>query len=112
MKLESKSVAALKLDGKTDMIHFDDALPGFGYRLRQGAGGRVLRSWVVQYRRAGGSRRVLLGNADVLSAEQARKEAKTVLAQVALGSDPQGDKADRRGKDKLSLRSVIDEYLA
>jgi integrase len=111
VKLDAKSVAALTLDGKTDMIHFDDALPGFGYRLRLGAGGRELRSWIVQYRRAGGSRRVLLGSADVLSAEAARKEAKRVLAEVALGRDPQGDKADRRGKDKLSLRSVIDEYL-
>jgi integrase len=112
MKLDSKSVAALKLGGKVDAIHFDDALPGFGYRQRLGARGRVLRSWVVQYRRAGGSRRVLLGSADVLSAEQARKEAKRILAQVALGADPQADKADRRDKDKLSLRSVIDEYLA
>ena len=38
--------------------------------------------------------------------------AKKVLAKVALGEDPQGDKADRSDKDRLSLRSVVDEYLA
>jgi hypothetical protein len=112
MKLDAKSVAALKLDSKTDRIVFDDAMPGFGYRLRRAAGGKVLRSWVVQYRRAGGSRRMLLGSADVLGIEQARAAAKKALGAVALGQDPQGDKAQRRDKDKTSLKSVVDEYLA
>jgi hypothetical protein len=112
MRLDAKTTAALALPAsKVDVIHFDSALPGFGYRLRQGAGGRVLRSWVAQYRRAGGTRRVLLGSADVLTAEMARQAAKKLLAKVALGEDPQGDRADRRQKDRISLRSVIDEYL-
>jgi integrase len=102
----------LQLKGKADVIHFDDTLPGFGYRLRQGAGGKVLRSWVVQYRRAGGSRRMLLGSANVLGVEQARVAAKKALGAVALGQDPQGDKVARRDKDKTSLKSVVDEYLA
>jgi Arm DNA-binding domain len=112
MKLDSKSVAGLKFDGRRDVIHFDDQLPGFGYRLRQGAGGTLLRSWVAQYRRAGATRRVLLGSADVLSPEAARQAAKKVLAKVALGGDPQADRADRRTKDRVTLRGVVDEYLA
>ena len=112
MRLDAKTVAALKLDGKTDAIFFDDSMAGFGYRLRRGSGGKVLRSWIVQYRRAGASRRILLGSAEVLSAEAARTAAKKVLAKVALGEDPQAERIDRRGKDKLSLRSVVDEYLA
>ena len=112
MKLDAKSVAALKLDGKTDAIWFDEQLAGFGYRLRLGSGGQLRRSWVVQYRRAGGTRRVLLGSADVLSAAQARPAAQKILAQVALGEDPQADKASRRSADKLTLRSVVDEFLA
>jgi integrase len=112
MHLDAKSVAALTLDGKTDAIHFDDEMAGFGYRLRLGAGGKVLRSWIVQYRRAGASRRLLLGSAAVLGAEQARGMAKKALAKVALGEDPQADRLDRRGKDRLTTRAVIDEYLA
>ena len=113
MKITAKSIAALTLpEGKSDSIHFDDDLPGFGYRLRRGAGGNVNTSWVAQYRRAGATRRALLGAGAVLSAEQARNAAKQVLAKVALGEDPQADKAERRDKDRLSLRSVIDEYLA
>jgi integrase len=112
MRLDAKSVAALDLGGKTDVIHFDDALPGFGFRLRAGAGGKVLRSWVVQYRHAGAGRRFLIGSAEKLTAEQARAAAKTVLAKVALGEDPQGDKDVRRSKDKSTFRAVADEYLA
>jgi integrase len=112
MRLDAKSIAALKLADKTDAIFFDDDLPGFGYRLRLGSGGKLRRSWVAQYKRAGATRRLLLGAGEVLSAEQARQAAKKVLAKVALGEDPQADRIDRRGKDRLSLRSVVEEYLA
>ena len=113
MNLNAKTVAALKLDGKSDVIFFDDAMPGFGYRLRLSHDGkRVLRSWVVQYKRAGATRRMLLGSAEVLSAEAARTAAKKVLGRVALGEDPAADRRERRDKDKLSLRSQVDDYLA
>jgi integrase len=55
---------------------------------------------------------VLLGAGSVLTAEQARKRAREVLAQATLGHDPQGEKAERRAKDKLTLLGVISEYLA
>jgi integrase len=111
MKLDSKTVAQLVLPaGKTDVIHFDSALPGFGLRLR-GSGDQVRKSWVVQYRRAGRTRRLLLGSAEVLSAEQARTAAKKALGAVATGSDPQADKAARRNQDQFTYRSVADNYL-
>src|SRR5262249_51852428 len=107
MKLTAKTVSALRLPAPSvDKIYFDDAMPGFGFRLRR-SGDTVLRSWIVQYRRAGGTRRVTLGNATVLGAEQARLAAKKILAAAALGQDPQAD----RHKDPHSLRSVISEYL-
>jgi integrase len=114
MKLDAKTVDALILPyGKTDIIVFDDVMPRFGYRLRQDTPTRpLLRSWVVQYKRAGGTRRIRLGSAEVLNAEQARAAAKKVLAKVDLGEDPQADRQDRRDKDKLTLRAVVDEYLA
>jgi integrase len=111
MKLDSKTVVRLVLPaGKTDVIVFDELLPGFGFRLR-GAGGQVRKSWVVQYRRAGRTRRLLLGSAEVLSAEQARTAAKKALGAVATGSDPQADKAARRNQDQFTYRAVADNYL-
>jgi len=113
MKLTAKTVSALTLPpGKGDVIMFDEAMPGFGYRLRQGAGGKVLRTWIVQYRRAGATRRMLLGSAEVVGAEAAREAAKKALGAVALGQDPQGKRADRRDADKLTLRKAVDEFLA
>jgi integrase len=112
LKLDNRAVAALSLGAKTDLITFDDQLPGFGYRLRAGAGGKVLRSWIAQYRHHGRTRRLLLGSADVLSAEQARTQAKKVLAEATLGNDPQGERSDRRDRDAVTLRSVVTEYLA
>ena len=113
MKLTAKAVNALTLPaGKDDVIHFDNAMPGFGFRMRRGSGGKVLRAWVCQYRRAGATRRVLLGSAEVVNAEAARAAAKEVLAKVALGQDPQAEKADRRDKDRNSLRTLVEEFLA
>jgi integrase len=113
MKFTAKVVNALTLPpGKADVIHFDDAMPGFGYRLRQSASGKVLRSWIVQYRRAGATRRMLLGSAEVVGAEAAREAAKKALGAVALGQDPQGERVDRRDADRNTLRKAVDEFLA
>jgi integrase len=113
MRFDAKSIARLRLpDAKADAIHFDDSLPGFGLRIRQAADDKMLRSWIVQYRHGGATRRLRLGSADVLSVEQARAAAKKVLAKVALGEDPQQDRSDRRRKDKDTLRAMIDDYLA
>jgi integrase len=112
MKLDAKTVAGLTLPaGKTDAIHFDGALPGFGFRLRAGAGD-VRKSWIAQYRRAGATRRMLLGSAEVLTADQARAAAKKVLAAVALGEDPQAEKTARRSADKFTFAALAEEFLA
>jgi integrase len=112
MKLTAKTTATAKLPaGKVDVIHFDDGLPGFGFRIRS-SGGALRRSWVVQYRRAGATRRLLLGSAEVLSADRARAAAKEILAKVALGEDPQADRQARRAQDEHTLRAVAGDYLA
>src|SRR5262249_13401856 len=111
MKLDAKTISGLSLPaGKADTIHFDSALPGFGFRLRA-SGNEVRKSWVAQYRRAGATRRMLLGSAEVLTADQARAAAKKVLAAVALGEDPQAEKATRRSADKFTLAAVVEEFL-
>jgi integrase len=113
MRLTAKAVAALTLPaGKTDHIEWDDEVRGFGYRLRAGAGGKLLRSWIVQYKRAGASRRMLLGSAAVVGAEAARLQARKLLGKVALGEDPASDRRARRDKDRNTMRSLVDEYLA
>ena len=90
---------------KAEHIAWDDDLPGFGYRLRV-SGSKILRTWVAQYKRAGATRRITLGAANVLSAEQARLAAKKVLGAVALGQDPQAEapRPPRQGPAQLPKR--------
>jgi integrase len=113
MKLDAKTITTIGLPGgKNDVIVFDGGLPGFGYRLRRAPGGKVRRSWVVQYRASGATRRLRLGAAEVLSPERARAAAKEALAKVALGQDPQAARAERRQADRLTMRAIVAEYVA
>jgi integrase len=110
-KLDARTVAALTLaDGKAEEFYWDDRLDRFGLRLRR-SDDRVLRSWVVQYRRAGASRRMTIGSG-ALTAEQARTAARKALAKVDLGEDPQADRSERRAKDRVSFAATVAEYIA
>jgi integrase len=111
MKLTARTTASAALpDGKTDHIEWDDDLTGFGLRIRLG-GDRVRKTWIAQYRAHGRTRRVLIGPAEKLGAEQARKQAEKVLAKVVLGGDPQAERRARRQREAFTLRSVVEDYL-
>jgi len=74
-----------------EAILWDDDLSGFGVRLYP-SGRKV---YVVQYKLHGRTRRKTLGKHGVVTAEQARKEAKLVQADVARGADPSADRKAR-----------------
>jgi integrase len=110
--MDRKLVQALPLPtGSADSIIFDDTLKGFGVRLRLDAGGKVIRSWVAQFRVNGRQGRLKIGDVAKLSPEQARKKATELLAQATLGTDPAGKRAEDRKQNTITLRSVIDQFL-
>ena len=109
MRLNKPTVAKLQMPaGKTDVIVFDDTLPGFGIRLR--AGGK--RTWIAQYRVGTKQRRIVLGNCEALDADAARARAREALARVHLGSDPQAEKVEKRQQASITLQVVAEQYLA
>jgi integrase len=110
MRLTKATVDRLELSpGKRELIVFDDALPGFGLRIR--AGGK--RTWVAQYRLGSKQRRVTLGTVNNFDADEARKHARDTLARAQLGLDPQSEKAAARAPKprEMTLGDVVERYL-
>jgi integrase len=113
LKLDVKSVATINLPaGKTEEFYWDLDLEGFGLRLRRRADGALQRTWTAQYRHDNRTRRVTLGAADKVSLGEARAEARKILARVALGYDPQGEREVKREEATRTVSSVIATYLA
>lgn len=109
MRLTGPNVAKLTLPAdRAEAIVFDDALPGFGIRLR--AGGK--RVWVAQYRLGAKQRRVTIGNVEAIGADKARILAKEILAKAQLGTDAQTEKQDNRKRAAITFGSVVTNYLA
>ncbi|MHC2017162.1 tyrosine-type recombinase/integrase [Methylobacterium sp. CM6247] len=88
-----------------DYFIWCDELPGFG--LRVFASGR--RSYLIQYRAGGRTRRITLGLHGPVTADEARREAKSLLGRVARGEDPAEDRATRRAA--ITLAELCDSYL-
>jgi site-specific recombinase XerD len=86
---------------------WDRELRGFGVQVMASG----LKSFVVQYRNATGrSRRIVFGRYGVMTVEDARKRAKTLLGQIADGIDP-AEKEDASG-DTMTVADICDWYLA
>lgn len=82
-KLTKRIVETAEVREK-DYFIWDDELPGFG--LRVFASGK--RSYLIQYRAAGRTRRFTIGLHGIWTAENARQEAKAQLGRVARGENP------------------------
>jgi integrase len=95
--------------GKVDHIMWETGTPGFGLRVRAGADGKINRSWICQYRVGRKSRRMSRSFGQ-LDCEAARRWAKTMFAQVALGQDPQAEKQAVAAK-KDTFKSTVGDYL-
>lgn len=104
MKLTKKAVEALE-PRTIDYLEFDDGLPGFGVRVWPS--GR--KTYVAQYRAAGRTRRVKIGNHGPLTADEARREARGILGDVARGGDPAEERATRR--KAITIAELCDTYL-
>jgi hypothetical protein len=112
MKLDAKTLAGLILpEGKLEAIHFDERLPGHGVRLRRRRpGAPVRKTWITQYHVNGRNPRVTHGAVAKLTPGEAFEASRRILAQAALGGDPQAAKLARR--QEVTFRAVVADYLA
>lgn len=90
-KLTKRFVESVKPQAK-DYFVFDAGLPGFGLRVLPG--GR--RTYMVQYRAGGRTRRVNIGRHGTVTPDEAKKKAKELLGMVAKGDNPAEEINSRR----------------
>lgn len=104
VKLTKRAVDGLA-PGDKDYFEWDDELPGFGVRVWPT--GR--KTYVAQYRAGRQTRRFKIGVHGPLTVEEARREAKTVLGDVARGEDPQLDRATKR--KSMTIAELVEKYF-
>ena len=104
-KLTKRIVDAATSNGR-DYFIWDDELPGFGLRIF--ASGK--RSYLIQYRAAGRTRRYTIGLHGVWTPETARQEAKIQLGRIAGGDNP----AEERQLDHkaITVKELCALYVA
>jgi len=105
IKITKRSVEALKVTSK-DYIAFDKDLPGFGVRVMPSG----KRFFLVQYRRHGRTRRVMIGQFGVVTPELARREATIKLGSVRGAN---GDPAALRDAERQSttMKELGERFL-
>lgn len=104
-KLTKRTVDSLK-PGTYPYIAFDTEVQRFGVRVM--VSGK--KSYVVQYRQGGRTRRMTLGPHGTLTVEQARTRAKVLLGDVADGGDPVEQKATYQRAPTVA--EVCDRFLS
>ncbi|MBZ9803461.1 tyrosine-type recombinase/integrase [Mesorhizobium sp. ES1-6] len=103
-RLTKRIVDAVAARG-ADYFLWDDELPGFGLRVfRSGK-----RSYLVQYRAAGRTRRYTIGLHGVWTPETARREARVLLGRIAQGENPSEQR--RLDHQAITVKELCDLYL-
>jgi integrase len=98
--------AAFPDPNKGQTLFYDEALKGFGLRITR----RGVKSFFVEYRTKSSSRRRhTVGRYGVLTPDQARKEAKKLLAEVTQGRDPAADKKAK--KAEMRVAELLDRFI-
>jgi integrase len=89
----------------SDYFIWDEELPGFGLRVFKSG----KRSYLVQYRTAGRTRRYTIGLHGPWTPETARKRVRSLLGQIAQGENP----AEQRRLDAkaITVKELCTQYL-
>ncbi|UNU44436.1 DUF4102 domain-containing protein [Sphingopyxis sp. YF1] len=103
-KLTKRVIEAAVAEEK-DYVLWDDELPGFGLRVFPTG----KRSYLIQYRSSGRSRRYTIGVHGVWTPETARREAKSQLGRVAQGEDPAEERAVLN--KAVSMKELCEVYM-
>jgi len=91
---------------ETDYFVWDDDLPGFGVRVMRSG----LKTYVVQYRAGGRTRRNAFSRVGTMTPDEARKYARELLVAVDRGRDPVAEIEAQRRTPTVSV--LCERFIA
>lgn len=104
-------IAGLKPASKIYSVYdrgYRESVPGLLVRVSPGG----TKAFQVYRKLNGTPVRVGLGRFPALSVEKARKKAIVELAKLGDGVNPNAERRDRREREEITLRRVLDDYCA
>ncbi len=108
MRLTDTTVRAIVLPpGKRDHVVWDDTIPCFGVRIREGGS----KTYVFQYKIGIKSRKMTLGRVGAIDIGRARNAAKELYARKSLGQDPAAERKERRARVGETFGGCLGLYL-
>lgn len=109
LRLTKENIARIACEGKADEVYWDTRTIGFGLRIR----GRTVTYFVrARVKTKAGSKliRINIGRHGVFTPDQAETQAKVLLAKLALGENPNAERAVDKSR-AMTLRQLFDEYV-
>jgi len=102
----TQTVVTLAQATARESFLWDTEIRGFGLRVKPSGA----KTWLVQYRHRGRTRRCRIGDAAVMKAEEARRLARELLVAVDKGRDPSAERKLER--NALTMVEFADKFLA
>ena len=104
--ISRRTVEALPV-GDREAVYWDRELQGFGVRVYP-SGSKV---YLVQTRAGGKSRRLTVGRHGLITAEQARRKAAQVIADIKAGNEPVLDNGASKADAGPTVAEVAERYM-
>jgi integrase len=107
LRLTKENIQHISSPTTGEVFYWDTKYKGFGLRVRPAS-----MTYVVQIRVKDGTMiRVKIGRHGIFTPDQAEKQARTILSQIALGENPHAKHEESRAC-ALTLRELYAEYMA
>ncbi len=104
LKLTKRQIDGI-VPGEKECHYWDTDLPGFGLRVKPSG----VKTYLIQYRSGRRTRKHTLGKHGVLTPDEARKEARQKLAEVAKGANPSEQR--RADRDAPTVSELATDYI-
>ncbi len=107
-RLRNRALSKRMVDGlpacQKETIYWDRDLPGFGVRVYPSGS----KTYLVQFRSPGGTRRAVLGRHGTLSTSEARRRAAAMLTRIRVDEEPEPEPEPRAGP---TISELAERYL-